>query len=255
MKRVAWIAFGGVTQLLFACMVPLLFLWLYQGSGDPLGIGAAAVGNAQTLSVGWAIVLDLALLVQFAVPHSVLMLPKVRDRIERFVPPELYGCVYVFVVTASLLLCWWLWQPLPGVVYETTGAMTWILLGMFLGSWVLMLYSVSLTGFGWQTGMTPWLCYIRRVPTPRRKFVTNNLYGFLRHPIYLGFLGLIWCTPRMTSDYLLRAGVWGVYVFIGSVLKDRRLAFYIGERYRGYMATVRGYPLVLWGPLGRARQS
>ena len=61
MKRVAWIAFGGVTQLLFACMVPLLFLWLYQGSGDPLGIGAAAVGNARTLSIGWAVALDLAL--------------------------------------------------------------------------------------------------------------------------------------------------------------------------------------------------
>ena len=112
---------------------------------------------------------------------------------------------------------------------------------------MLLLYSISLTGLGWQTGLTPWLCYIRRVPTPRRKFVTGNLYGVLRHPIYLGFLGLIWMTPRMTSDYLLRAGIWGVYVFVGSVLKDRRLTFYIGERYRAYMTAVRGYPLVLWG--------
>jgi methanethiol S-methyltransferase len=253
MKRLFWIAFGGVTQLLFACIVPLLFLWLYQGSGDPLGIGAA--GYVRTLPVGGAVVLDLALLVQFAIPHSVLMLPKVRNRVERFVPPELYGCVYALVAVGNILLCWWLWQPLPGVVYETTGLMTWLLLGLFLGSWVLLIYSISLTGLGWQTGLTPWLCYVRRVPMPRRKFVTDSLYGVLRHPIYLGFLGLIWWTPRMTSDHLLRAAVWGVYVFAGSVLKDRRLAFYIGERYRGYMAAVRGYPWMLWGPLGRARQS
>lgn len=251
MKRLFWIVFGGITQLLFACLVPLVFLWLYQGSGDPMGIGAAAVGNEQTLSLPWAIALDLALLFQFGIPHSVLMLPRVRDRIERVVPSELYGSLYAFVAIGSLTLGWWLWQPLPGVVYETSGFMMWLMLGAYLGSWVLLFYSVSLTGLGWQSGLTPWLCYVRRMPMPRRKFVTDGLYGFLRHPIYLGFLGLIWMTPRMTSDHLLRACVWGVYVYIGSVLKDRRLLFYIGDRYRAYMATVRGYPLVPWGPLGR----
>ena len=228
--------------------------WLYQGSGDPLGIGAAAVGNERTLSISWAIALALALLVQFTIPHSVLMLPRVRDSIERFVPTELYAAFYSFVATSSLLLCRFLWQPLPGVIYETTGVLMWALLGAYLGSWVLLVYSLSLTGLGWQSGFTPWLCYIRRVPMPRRKFVTNNLYGLLRHPIYLGFLGLVCLTPRMTSDYLLRAVVLGVYVYIGSVLKDRRLTFYIGDRYRAYMASVRGYPLMLWGPLGRTRE-
>ena len=106
MKRLFWIAFGGITQLLFTGMLPLLLLWLYQGSGDPLGIGAAAVGNERTLSVPWAIALDLALLVQFGVPHSVLMLPRVRDRIERVVPSELYGSLYAFVAIGSLTLSW-----------------------------------------------------------------------------------------------------------------------------------------------------
>jgi protein-S-isoprenylcysteine O-methyltransferase Ste14 len=63
----------------------------------------------------------------------------------------------------------------------------------------------------------------------------------------------MWFAPRMTSDHLLLASVWTVYVYIGSVLKDRRLLYFLGDRYRAYMASVPGYPLVPFGPLSRVQ--
>jgi len=45
--------------------------------------------------------------------------------------------------------------------------------------------------------------------------------------------------------------VWIVSIYVGSVLKDRRLLFYLGDEYRNYSAKVPGYPGMPIGPLSR----
>jgi len=253
MGRTFWIAFGGFNQVWFAFMVPQLFFLLYRGGGDLLGIEAAlGWSGAATVSPAVAWLIDVALLLQFGLWHSLFLIPSVQRRIQRAVPRELYGSLYAFIASTSVLLVCWFWQPLPGVVYAAEGGLAWMLLGAFLASWVLLVYSISYTGLGWQNGLTPWRAYIRNEKPPRRDMVTTGLYAWLRHPIYLSFLGLIWFTPRMTTEHLLMAAVWSVYIYAGSVHKDRRLLFYLGDGYREYMERVPGYPLVFWGPLARA---
>jgi protein-S-isoprenylcysteine O-methyltransferase Ste14 len=246
-----WIGFGAIAQLLFAFTVPQLFLLLYRGGGDLLGLEPAVWRRTEPSVSAGGFLLDLVLLAQFGIWHSLLLLPGTRRRLERWVPSELYGSLYTVVATTSLLLVCWSWQPLAGVVYAADGWAAWALLGAFLAGWGLLWYSMSLTGLGWQTGLTPWWAYVRGVGPPPRRFVTTGLYGRLRHPIYLSFLCLIWLTPRLTVDRLLLACVWTVYIYVGSVLKDRRLLYFLGERYRGYMERVPGYPLLPWGPLAR----
>ena len=41
MRRHFWVAFGLSAQALFVFMVPWLFLWLYRGGGDLLGLEPA----------------------------------------------------------------------------------------------------------------------------------------------------------------------------------------------------------------------
>jgi protein-S-isoprenylcysteine O-methyltransferase Ste14 len=248
--RLFWICFGAAAHLLFVATLPLLFLLLYRGGGDLLGIEPPAWGVAGPGLPG-GLLLDLVLLGQFGMLHSLFLLPGVRRQLERWAPSELYGSLFTTVSCLALLATALLWQPLPGEVYSTRGLPAWLLLGAFLGSWCLLIYSMSLTGLGFQTGFTPWLCYTRRQPAPPRRFVTTGLYRILRHPIYLSFLGLIWFTPRLTTDRLLLACVWTGYVYLGSTLKDSRLLLYLGEPYREYMARVPGYPFVPWGPLAR----
>ena len=69
---------------------------------------------------------------------------------------------------------------------------------------------------------------------PRRAFVERGAYRFLRHPVYLAFLGLVWLAPVVTFDRAVLIACWTVSMFIGSVLKDRRLARSLGEDYRAY---------------------
>ena len=121
----------------------------------------------------------------------------------------------------------------------------------FLACWPALIYSLSLTGLGYQTGFTRWWAWVRRRKLARRAFEVRGAYHFLRHPIYLSFLGLVWLTPAVTLDRALLIGLWTGYIFLGSYLKDRRLEFYLGESYRKYQARVPGYPFFLFGPLAK----
>jgi protein-S-isoprenylcysteine O-methyltransferase Ste14 len=120
-------------------------------------------------------------------------------------------------------------------------------------TWVGLIYRVSLTGLGWQTGLTPWWAWVRGRPLERKWSEPAGAYRVLRHPIYLSFLGLLWLVPVLTLDRLLLAGSWTVYLFLGSYWKDRRLLSYLGDAYRHYQARVPGYPFIPFGPLGRVR--
>ena len=122
---------------------------------------------------------------------------------------------------------------------------------MFILCWPTLIYSLSLTGLGYQTGLTPWWSWVKGRKPPRRAFEPRSLYRLLRHPVYLSFLGLVWITPVMTLDRAILTAIWTGYIFLGSYWKDRRLLYYIGPPYRQYLARVRGYPFMLAGPLSR----
>ena len=193
---------------------------------------------------------DSLLILQFGLSHSLLLLVPVRDRLERYIPRALYGCFFTLVTCLSLLFFIWAWSPCPLIVWELTGGWKLAVNGAYVLSWVALLYSLSLDGWGFQTGWTPYWAWVRGQGPPRRQFRERGAYRIIRHPVYLSFLGQVWFTPIMTLDRALLVGLLTAYIFLGSYLKDQRLIFYLGDVYRRYQARVPGYPLA-WGPLGR----
>jgi hypothetical protein len=194
--------------------------------------------------------IDLLLIVQFGIPHSLLLRPGMRKRLERVVPSAIYGCCFTIVTCSSLLLLVLVWRVHPVVCVRLDG---WARVGMqtaYVLSWVGLLYTLSLTGYGYQTGWSPFWGWFRQGRVPRRQFEVKGAYHRLRHPVYLAFLGQVWFTPLMTVDRLLLTLLLTGYIFLGSYFKDRRLEYYLGETYRKYQAQVPGYPFFP-GPLGR----
>ena len=199
---------------------------------------------------GWGLA-DILLVVQFGVSHSLLLAPPVRRRLERLLPSALHGCLFCLTTCLSLLLLILAWQRTPVVVWNLDGAARWVVCGAYLLSWAALLYALGLTGYGWQTGWTLFWAWFRGRPAPRRRFEERGAYRWLRHPVYLAFLGQIWLTPTATLDRLMMMVLLTAYIAVGSWLKDRRLVFYLGDVYRNYQARVPGYPLVGFGPLAR----
>ena len=131
-----------------------------------------------------------ALAILFVVPHSVLLLPVVRQRLTRLLPDAFYGSLFCVVTCASLLVVFANWQFSPSRGLAIHRARAFDCPGAFYGSWLALFYSLSLTGLGYQTGWTPWWHWVRGKPLPARKFEPRGAYLWLRHPVYLSFLGL-----------------------------------------------------------------
>lgn len=234
--RAAGYVVGIGTQICFAGTVCLLFPYLRYG-------GFYTAEN-------WLVV-DILLALQFAIIHSLILLPTSRSRIAKVLPSQMFGNLFCFATCACLWLIFACWRVSGTVLWDATGWAKTAILAGFYGSWVALFYSLKLTGLGYQTGWTQWLYWVRRQSLPRRNFVERGAYRWFRHPVYLSFLGLIWFTPTMTADHAVLTGIWSVYIFIGSCLKDQRLAYYLGEVYREYASRVPGYPGMLLGPLGK----
>ncbi len=234
--RIVGIFFGLGTQILFAWTVWHLFCFLRDG-----------VPRRSEYAPTW----DVLLALQFAVSHSLLLWPAVSTRLKRLVPAAFYGNLFCVVTCVSLLAMFHFWSSADGGIWKFSGIGRGVMLGGFFASWVGLLYSLSLTGLGYQTGWTQWWHWFRRRPQPRRVFQPHGAYHLMRHPVYLSFLGLIWFTPQMTWDRAILAAVWTLYIFAGSYAKDLRLEYFIGEAYRAYAARVPGYPMIGIGPWGR----
>ncbi len=231
------VAIGIGTHLLFALVVWQLYRFLHGADKPVSGTGRL-----------W---LDLLLAAQFAIPHSILLHPTTRKRLTAVIPSAFYGCFYCVATCCSLLGLFGLWDSDGRVVWAATGAARTAVQTCFIGSWAALFYGLSLTGLGYQTGFTPWWRWVRGLPVANRPFHPRGAYLWLRHPVYLSFLGLIWLNPLMTVDRLLLAVTWTVYIAVGSWLKDRRLEFYLGDIYRVYAAKVPGYWGMPIGPLAR----
>jgi protein-S-isoprenylcysteine O-methyltransferase Ste14 len=238
MARAAGLLAGIATHLLFAFTVWQLFWFLKDG---------------RQASTGGNLWIDAGLALLFAVPHSVLLYPPFRSKLTKVIPSAFYGLFYTVATCGSLLLLFALWQGHPTVIWDIEGTPRALVELGFYGSWVALFYSLYLTGLGYQTGLTPWLHWVRREKQPRRTFNPCGAYRYVRHPVYLSFMGLVWFTPHMSLDHVVLTSVWTVYLFVGSYLKDRRLEHFVGDEYIRYQQRVPGFPLMPFGPLARLR--
>jgi protein-S-isoprenylcysteine O-methyltransferase Ste14 len=248
--RIAGITLGVGSQLLVGVCAWQLFWFLHGGVES----GRLQAGEAAFVGRGLhPLLCDTALLLQFTVAHSLLLWPPTQKRLKRWIPGEFYGCFFAAATSLSLLLLIACWRTSPVVFWQVQdSAATAVHVGYYL-SWIALIYTLGLTGFGYQTGWTQWRHWFLGRKLPRRTFQPRGAYHWMRHPVYASVLGLIWLTPCMTLDHALLTGLWTVYVFYGSYLKDERLVFYLGDDYRRYQARVIGYPLMLLGPLGKRR--
>lgn len=68
------------------------------------------------------------------------------------------------------------------------------------------------------------------------RLVTRGLYRWVRHPLYTSGLLFVWLTPVMSQNTLIVIIAATVYIVIGAVFEERKLAREFGAAYVGYKA-------------------
>jgi len=183
-----------------------------------------SLDSAPTAPFATALLIDLGLLGLFAIQHSVMARPAFKRLLLRVVPQAAERSTYVLASSLALILLFWQWSPLGGVVWDVQDSTARaVLYGLYgFGFLLVFIATVLINHFDLFGLRQVWLNVRGREYTPLT-FVTPGPYRLVRHPLYLGWLFAFWATPTMTVTHLVFAIMTTGYILIAIQLEERDL--------------------------------
>src|SRR5690242_3847497 len=118
MQRAFGIAFGVFAQLLFLPTVWSLY-WFLKGPDGCIEQDGL-----------W---IDAILALQFAIPHSALLLPQVRKILNRWIPSALYGSFFCIATCLNLLVTILGWHTSTKTAWQFVGWQDQFIQCLFVG--------------------------------------------------------------------------------------------------------------------------
>ena len=141
----------------------------------------------------------------------------------------------MLLASLALVLLFWQWRPLPDVIWRAADPqIAAVIVALSFFGWVLVLASTFMISHFELFGLHQVVNNLAGRTMPEPRFKTPLLYGFIRHPIYLGFMVAFWAAPVMTLGHLMFAAVTTAYIFVGIFLEERDLVDLFGDDYRRY---------------------
>jgi methanethiol S-methyltransferase len=232
----------GVPALAFAIAGGGVFAASLIGFGWNLRAGGSLGMDAGPwTSAGWrALGGDLALFSAFALHHSVFARLGLKQALARRLPAGLERSTYVWISSLLFILTWAWWLPVPGRPWAFHGVAA-LALAVLQGAGVIVTLAAArrLSIFD-LSGVAQVLDAHRPRPEAAgAPLVSDGLYGLVRHPIYLGWLLIVWPAPVMTGTRAAFAAISTVYLLVAIPFEERSLRASLGEAYARYRKVVR----------------
>jgi len=221
---------GIINILLFHFIIFKLYHFLFH----PIQLGPS------NLKINdW--VTNMILMLFFCLPHSLLLRSSTKKYFQMHVPPSLYPTIYSLHASISLGLIFIFWKHGHHYLYQPTPSIIIFSKVAYILSWLYISWAIFATGVFKQSGIDIWYAKIRG-KNYKNKLLTSGPYQYTRHPIYIGFLGMIWFTPYYTADRLFLSVLWTIYILIGIYNKENRLQN--NKNYQQYRLKVKLFPLI-----------
>jgi protein-S-isoprenylcysteine O-methyltransferase Ste14 len=244
LKRLLFFAYGVVCYLVF--FATFLYAIAFIGNlGAPTALDGPAVEPLAT-----ALAINAGLLALFAVQHSVMARKWFKQRWTRIVPKPIERSTYVLFSSLALILLFWQWRPMGGVVWSVENPAGVIALrALFAFGWGLVLVATFLIDHFDLFGLRQVWLYLLGKPYTARDFGTPGPYRLVRHPLYVGWFFAFWMTPTMTLAHLVFSIATSTYILLAIQFEEHDLVREFGETYQDYRRRV---PMLI--PFTRKRQ-
>ena len=242
--------FNRIVTLVYgvACYLIFLITFIYAIGFVGNIVVPKSIDSGPLLPLISASTVNVLLLGLFAIQHSVMARQWFKTAWTRIVPPAAERSTYVLFSSLALLVLFWKWQPIGGVVWNvesTFGRLT--LNALYAAGWLTVLVTTFLINHFDLFGLRQvWVYFSGRAYTPI-SFRTPGPYRYVRHPLYVGWLLVFWSAPVMTSAHLVFAIATTAYILMAIQFEERDLIKLHGE----YAEYRRRVPMIL--PLGASK--
>lgn len=230
MGRLISFIYGAIAYIIFLGS----FLYAIGFVGDiwvpkSINTGPEAAGLLQALAV------NAALLLLFAVQHSVMARQGFKEWWTRIIPRPVERSTYVLFTSLILILLFWQWRPLTQEIWSLEPGFGYYLLEvLFWAGWGIALLSTFMINHFDLFGLRQVYLHLKGEEITPIEFQEPGFYKYVRHPLLLGFLIAFWATPHMTLGHLVFSIATTGYTFVGIWFEERDLIRDHGEKYRKY---------------------
>jgi len=205
-------------------------VFLFIGSLNVVDLGLDTAG---------ALSLDAGLCLLFFIQHSVMVRKSFRRRLAEFISEVYGGAIYAICSSLALLAVVIFWQRSAWSLIGPHGVYRMPFHAVFL---------LSLIGFAWGVkslksfdpfGIRPIRHRLRGTEPKPDRFIVAGPYRWVRHPLYLFTILIIWACPDLTLDKLLFNLLWTTWIVtVGTIMEERDLVAEFGNTYREYQRKV-----------------
>ena len=215
---------GGALFVASLAYTAFTYAFTWSAPNGGMNSGLASPARLQ------AIALDTALLGVFALHHSVLARERVKARLARAIPARLLRSLYVWIASSLLIAACSLWQSIGAALYDSAGLLRGLHAAVQLAGLWLIAQSVR--------SIDPLeLAGIRLRPAGALQ--TDGPYRLVRHPLYLGWILLVFGAAHMTGDRMAFAIMTTIYLVGAVPLEERSLVASFGSEYERYRRQVK----------------
>ena len=234
-----------ITTFVYGLLCYLIFFGTFLYAAGFIGnlIVPKSIDSGQTGPFGEALLINAGLLALFAFQHSLMARPWFKRVWTRFIPEPVERSTYVLFSSLALIVLFWQWRPMGGMVWNVEAqALRIVLYGLCAMGWMLVLISTFLINHFDLFGLRQVYLFLRGKEYTKLLFGTPVLYRHVRHPLYLGWLFAFWATPTMRVPHLVFAIATTLYILMAIQFEEKDLIRAHGDEYRRYQKRV---PMIL----------
>jgi protein-S-isoprenylcysteine O-methyltransferase Ste14 len=203
--------------------------FLFAGSLNLVNLGLDESG------VLW---LDVGLCLLFFIQHSGMVRRPVRQWLAPFIPEEYGSALYAIASGVVLLIVIVFWQESAQTVLAPRGLFQWPFRALYVLPFVGFVWGTRALGSFDPFGFNPIFHRLRGTYPRPMPFIVRGPYSWVRHPLYLFMVLIIWSCPELTTDRLLFNVLWTAWIVAGLYLEERDLIVEYGDTYREYRRRV-----------------